>query len=814
MNNLIEPQTLRPFTKFCCTIGALPSSYLLSLTYEEQLLWFCKFLKDTVIPAINNNADALEELQKLYIELKNYVDNYFDNLDVQDEINNKLDEMVEDGTLDEILNEFFTKTTGLTFSTFQELKNFDDLISGNKCKTLGFYEINDGGCAEYFITNEKNDNIPQLDLTNGLYANLISDIINVKSMGAYGNNENDDTAIIQKCINYNKNVYFPCGTYKLTKNEELNFSANDEPCLAVQSQNDIKLFGNNAILSCKVHAQTILEIINSSNITIENLKFEGLGIFPELDGTSGRGEKGNSEFGYETSGFWGSHKNNNYDTSNFTSHASINNGQPWGVFNGGFIGNIGMGVLIHNNSNYVTIKNCELYGFNYSGIAVGFLGEVDNLVSDSKNIYILNNKIHDCYNSAIDCVMSNNLTIENNTIYKIGHPNAVYTNVFCDPGYGIKLTGTSYSQSKNNIISSNNIEDCIRKGIDLHGGENSNITNNIIKNCFICGIFAYSASPNLLVKKVLISNNTILECAYASNTIGAIRIGGYNNSENEEDIEKTAIITSNIIENCSGTDEGIISSHVFDTIICSNNIIKGLSEKNQNSAIYAIHLGTTTDQNSKLGIITNNIISINNENVTGGIYANKLDNGIITNNLIDIAVANLINTNQSNVANFNNYSSLEGLMGLSQQGINIPYVNALTTLKQTQFAQFNNSLYYKDANSIAAKVPRIIAFYINANNTENPNVTYVAGQEYVRSVVSIDQGVRINLQNITDNPSAQIFDGGSTILNVSNTPINYRYFRAMSSSAIDIGLKTSGTENTHTPIANCTSGGLLINILF
>ena len=105
MNNLIPLQHLKPFTRFCCTIGELPSSYLVSLTYEEQLLWLCHFIKDTILPAINNNAEAVEELQKLYIELKNYVDHYFDNLDVQQEINNKLDEMAEDGTLASIINE-------------------------------------------------------------------------------------------------------------------------------------------------------------------------------------------------------------------------------------------------------------------------------------------------------------------------------------------------------------------------------------------------------------------------------------------------------------------------------------------------------------------------------------------------------------------------------------------------------------------------------------------------------------------------------------------------------------------------------------
>lgn len=105
INNLKPIQQLGPFTKFCCSIGAIPSSYLVSLTYEEQLLWLCDYLKNTVIPTVNNNGEAVTELQNLYTQLKNYVDNYFTNLDVQSEINNKLDEMATDGTLDTIINQ-------------------------------------------------------------------------------------------------------------------------------------------------------------------------------------------------------------------------------------------------------------------------------------------------------------------------------------------------------------------------------------------------------------------------------------------------------------------------------------------------------------------------------------------------------------------------------------------------------------------------------------------------------------------------------------------------------------------------------------
>ena len=105
----VDVQTLTPFKKFIMTIGALPTSYLESMTYAELLMWFCNYLQNTVIPTVNNNAEAVEELQGLYEELRQYVNDYFDNLDVQDEINNKLDALVEDGTLEGLMEDAIPK---------------------------------------------------------------------------------------------------------------------------------------------------------------------------------------------------------------------------------------------------------------------------------------------------------------------------------------------------------------------------------------------------------------------------------------------------------------------------------------------------------------------------------------------------------------------------------------------------------------------------------------------------------------------------------------------------------------------------------
>lgn len=97
-------EKLKPFKYLCMTIGALPTSYLESMTYYETLCWLCKYLEKTVIPTVNNNGTAVEELQTKYLELVDYVNNYFESLDYQTEVNQKLDEMAQDGTLADIIN--------------------------------------------------------------------------------------------------------------------------------------------------------------------------------------------------------------------------------------------------------------------------------------------------------------------------------------------------------------------------------------------------------------------------------------------------------------------------------------------------------------------------------------------------------------------------------------------------------------------------------------------------------------------------------------------------------------------------------------
>ena len=201
MNDKIEEKAviLPPFKHLIMTIGELPSSYIETMSYYEMLLWFTKYLGETVIPAINENGEAVIELQELFVKLQTYVNDYFDNLDVQEEINNKLDDMVEQGTLQEIIADYLNSKAVFGFDTVASMKEATNLINGSYARTLGYHEKNDGGSALYKIRTITNDDVVDemfilaMENDNTLIAELIyNNELNVNSCGIYGDNEHDD----------------------------------------------------------------------------------------------------------------------------------------------------------------------------------------------------------------------------------------------------------------------------------------------------------------------------------------------------------------------------------------------------------------------------------------------------------------------------------------------------------------------------------------------------------------------------------------------------------------------------------------------
>lgn len=94
-------KSLQPFRYWCQKV--LPLVYDDSLSYYELLCKVVDYLNKTMEDVETLHGDVAN-LHTAYEQLQEYVNNYFDTLDVQEEINNKLDEMVNNGTLSSLLN--------------------------------------------------------------------------------------------------------------------------------------------------------------------------------------------------------------------------------------------------------------------------------------------------------------------------------------------------------------------------------------------------------------------------------------------------------------------------------------------------------------------------------------------------------------------------------------------------------------------------------------------------------------------------------------------------------------------------------------
>lgn len=200
-----------PFRRFVTTIGVFPTAFTDAMTYYECLAYLVKYIEDTVIPAVNENAEALEELQQYYAQLKSYIDNYFANLDVQDEINNKLDQMAEDGTLQEIITTYIQANVTWTFDSVADMKNATNLVAGSYAQTLGYYNKNDGGGAIYYITDTADTNEIQETIGSTLYATLSNvkteGYIDLRWLGADNSGVNDSADELEQALLYSNEHY-------------------------------------------------------------------------------------------------------------------------------------------------------------------------------------------------------------------------------------------------------------------------------------------------------------------------------------------------------------------------------------------------------------------------------------------------------------------------------------------------------------------------------------------------------------------------------------------------------------------------------
>ena len=127
----MDKKNLKYLTPFkCCIIQNFPfiEEDFDAITNYQLLCKVVEYLNNT-ITAVNKDTEQVSKLTDAFNNLKDYVDNYFTDLNIQNEINKKLDEMAADGTLAKIINE----------EIFNDLNNKIDKINNEVMKFPNFF---------------------------------------------------------------------------------------------------------------------------------------------------------------------------------------------------------------------------------------------------------------------------------------------------------------------------------------------------------------------------------------------------------------------------------------------------------------------------------------------------------------------------------------------------------------------------------------------------------------------------------------------------------------------------------------------------
>ena len=217
--------------------------------------------------------DTVAEYIEKFTELKDFVDDYFDNLDVQEEINNKLDAMVEDGVLQEIITTYIQSNVKWTFDTVADMQDATNLVAGSFACTLGFYTIGDGGASTYKIkdvTGVTTNGRDKIAIGDSLYAELVKEpVMTPEQYGAYGDGTSDDTDSLQACLDNGKKAHLT-GVYLVSSTINVKES--------VDMYGDAYIKADDALTTKVVVIAPTHQIGNTYNINVDASGVAGIGI--------------------------------------------------------------------------------------------------------------------------------------------------------------------------------------------------------------------------------------------------------------------------------------------------------------------------------------------------------------------------------------------------------------------------------------------------------------------------------------------------------------------------------------------------------
>lgn len=344
--------------------------------------------------------------------------------------------------------------------------------------------------------------------------------VNVLQYGAVGDGINDDTNAIQKCLNENKNVFFPKGIYKVKYVTITNrggvIRGAGQNTTVIKSSGDI----NTSVMEVK-----------SSDVTISEICVDGNGIHMP---------KPNKGDGAQC--------------------LTVVNGNGFRVANSKFVNAYNKTMTIISSSNCI-IENNYFESYGRKNQNQDFL-QIYGGVSRCYNNKILNNRFYNPIRSCIylDMDVSNTLIENNIFINKIGDDGAA---AIIGQGYGSNL-----------IIKKNYSENCKYFVYLRSGYGNSEISENEIYKVRNSALFIYGANKIYsLIKKSEPNFSTIEKLNNKRRDENSIIFSSIKFENNIIDFSKQLLETSTAAVSIFGSGDAYFKCR-FERIVVRRNFVK------------------------------------------------------------------------------------------------------------------------------------------------------------------------------------------------------------------------------------------------
>lgn len=322
------------------------------------------------------------------------------------EVIKKINQMVQDGTMDSIINhnvfnslndkideykeELSSQINDIenekvtVFNTVSDMLNSNTIKLNSRCKTLGFREAGDGGGGYYIVTEDEPNGCNILKINDFLSVKLIvEDVINFKQVGGNGWGQNDLLSNYFATLEDAKLIYPNATSLDMTINDVL-FKIVLENFKNLYIPEGVFCFNYNISIPSykKIYGAGIKQTFLKQNSTMQFITFDGHYIsMSDFIIVSNQANK--ADYGIV-----------------------INRDRNFNSLNNVIVQYFKTGIRINTNSFLTDLNNVSIYNCTNIGLDV----------ADENNVLNLDKcKINEC-NIGLQCVSSRNINITNSWI--------------------------------------------------------------------------------------------------------------------------------------------------------------------------------------------------------------------------------------------------------------------------------------------------------------------------------------------------------------------------------------------------------------